>query len=193
MTEKEKAEKGLPYNPNYDTELQAMMKKTRIKIFEYNNISPAEEEKREIFIREILGKCGKNPIVISPFYCDYGHNIEVGDNFFANTNLIILDGAKVSIGNNVFIAPNVGIYTAGHPLNSQQRNTGIEYAYPIKIGNNVWIGAGAIILPGVSIGNNSVIGAGSLVNKDIPEDSLAVGNPCKVIKKINNNNDKDNK
>lgn len=184
MTEKEKAEAGLLYNANYDMELQKMMRDTRTRLFEYNNISPAEEGKRESFIKSLFGKCGSNPIVISPFYCDYGSNIEVGDNFFANTNLVILDGAKVKIGNNVFIAPHVGIYTAGHPLDVAQRNEGLEYAYPITIGDNVWIGAGVSILPGVTIGNDTVIGAGSLVNRDIPSGVVAAGNPCKVIRKI---------
>ena len=111
-------------------------------------------------------------------------NIEIGENFYANVNLVILDGAKVSIGANAFIAPNVGIYTAGHPLDAEQRNRGLEYARPVTIGNNVWIGAGVCILPGVTIGDNTVIGAGSVVTKDIPSNVLAVGNPCRVIKEI---------
>lgn len=184
MTEKEKAAAGILYNANYDRELQNMMKETRMRLFEYNNISPAEEEKREKFIKSLFGKCGNNPIVVSPFYCDYGTNIEVGDNFFANANLVILDGAKVKIGNNVFIAPHVGIYTAGHPLDVARRNEGLEYAYPVTIGDNVWIGAGVSILPGVTIGNDAVIGAGSLVNRNIPSGVVAAGNPCKVIRKI---------
>lgn len=135
-------------------------------------------------LKKLLGKTGENLIVEPPFTCDYGYNIEVGENFYANVNLVILDGAKVRIGDNAFIAPNVGIYTAGHPLDASDRNKGLEYAYPITIGNNVWIGAGAIILPGVTIGNNVVIGAGSVVTKNIPAYSLAVGNPCRVIKRI---------
>ena len=111
-------------------------------------------------------------------------NIEIGENFYSNHNLVILDGAKVEIGDNVFIAPNCCITTAGHPINIDERNRGLEYAYPIKIGNNVWIGAGANILPGVTIGDNVTIGAGSVVNKSIPANSIAVGNPCKVIKTI---------
>lgn len=184
MTEKEKCERGMLYNPNYDAELQEIMRKTRIRLFEYNNISPADETMREKAIREILGHAGKHVTVISPFYCDYGYNIEVGDNFFANTNCVILDGAKVRIGDNVFIAPNVGIYTAGHPLDATRRNEGLEYAYPVTIGNNVWIGGGVSILPGVTIGDNCVIGAGSVVNRDIPPHSLAVGNPCRVIRQL---------
>ena len=114
--------------------------------------------------------------------CDYGYNIEIGENFYANHNLIILDGNKVEFGDNVFIAPNCSFYTAGHPLNAERRNKGLEYAKPIKVGNNVWIGGNVVVLPGVTIGDNVVIGAGSIVNKDIPSNTVAVGNPCKVIK-----------
>lgn len=183
-TEKEKAAEGLLYNANYDETLQAEMKATRGKIFEYNNLSPLQDREREAILSSFLGKMGKNVTVISPFYCDYGYNIEVGDNFFANTNFVVLDGAKVTIGNNVFIAPNVGIYTAGHPLDVEQRNEGLEYAFPITIGNNVWIGGHVCIMPGVTIGNGAVIGAGSVVTKDIPANVLAVGNPCRVLREI---------
>lgn len=140
--------------------------------------------KKNTVIEVFLGKTGENLIIEPPFACDYGYNIEIGENFYANVNLVILDGAKVSIGANAFIAPNVGIYTAGHPLDAEQRNRGLEYARPVTIGNNVWIGAGVCILPGVTIGDNTVIGAGSVVTKDIPSNVLAVGNPCRVIKEI---------
>lgn len=183
-TEKEKAAEGLLYNANYDEALQAEMKATRGRLFEYNNLSPLQDEERDNILSSLLGKRGKNVTIISPFYCDYGYNIEVGDNFFANTNFVVLDGAKVKIGNNVFIAPNVGLYTAGHPLDAARRNEGLEYAYPITIGDNVWIGGHVCIMPGVTIGNNTVIGAGSVVTKDIPANSLAVGNPCRVIREI---------
>ena len=183
-TEKEKAVEGLLYNPNRDKALQEEMRKTRQVLFEYNHLSPEREKEKEDILGSLLGKKGENTVILSPFHCDYGYNIEVGDHFFANVNLVILDGAKVRIGDNVFIAPNVGIYTAGHPLDTPQRNEGLEYAYPVTIGNNVWIGAQACILPGVTIGDNTVIGAGSVVTKDIPANSLAVGNPCKVIRSI---------
>ena len=182
-SEKEKAAEGILYNPNKDVQLQDEMYQARCATYRYNSLPPWEQEERDKQIRSIL-KIGKDAVIISPFYCDYGTNIEIGDNFFSNMNLVILDGAKVTIGNNVFIAPNVGIYTAGHPFDVEQRNVGLEYAYPISIGNNVWIGAQVCILPGVSIGDNTVIGAGSVVTKDIPANVLAVGNPCRVIRKI---------
>ena len=118
------------------------------------------------------------------FWCDYGYNIELGENFYSNHNLVILDAAKVSIGNDVFIGPNCSIYTSGHPLNAVERNEGLEYAKPISIGNNVWIGGNVVILPGVKVGNNVVIGAGSVVTKDILDNCVVVGNPCKVIKDL---------
>lgn len=183
MNEKEKMLHGENYNAE-DKELKKDRRHARQVCFEYNNTPPADAEKMQKIMSSLLGKHGKNCGIRAPFYCDYGYNIEVGDNFFANFNLTILDGAKVTIGNNVFIAPNVGIYTAGHPLVAERRRSGEEYAKPISIGNDVWIGAGVSILPGVKIGDNCVIGAGSVVNKDIPDNSLAVGNPCKVIKQI---------
>lgn len=184
MTEKEKALKGLLYDANYDTEIVNDRRKAQEVLFEYNHTSPALQQERTKIIKGLLAKTGENIVVESPFVCDYGYNIEVGENFFANVNLVILDGAKVRIGDHAFIAPNVGIYTAGHPLDTKQRNQGLEYARPITIGHNVWIGAGVSILPGVTIGDNTVIGAGSVVTKNIPSNVLAVGNPCKVIKVI---------
>lgn len=185
MTEKEKAAAGMLYLANSDKELTEAWQTTKERCFEYNATHPKEKEKRDRLIKELLGKTGQRLHILSPFYCDYGANIEVGEDFFANMNLVILDGAKVTIGNNVFIAPNVGIYTAGHPFDVQQRNQGLEYAYPVTIGHNVWIGAQVAILPGVSIGDNTVIGAGSVVTKNIPAGVLAAGNPCKVIREIN--------
>lgn len=182
-SEKKKAAEGMLYDANNDPQLQEEMYLTRCNVYRYNSLPPWETEERAHLIQSLL-KIGRNGCIISPFHCDYGSNIEIGENFFANTNLVILDGGKVTIGDNVFIAPNVGIYTAGHPLDTGRRNAGLEYAYPVSIGNNVWIGAQVCILPGVTIGDNTVIGAGSVVTKDIPDNVLAVGNPCKVIRKI---------
>ena len=184
MTEKEKCHKGLLYDANYDLELIAERDKAKELLFDYNHLRPSQKGKKTELLKRLLGKTGENLLVESPFMCDYGYNISVGENFYANYNLVILDGAKVTIGDNAFIAPNVGIYTAGHPLDAERRNQGLEYASPIKIGNNVWIGAGVIILPGVEIGDNVVIGAGSVVTESIPSDSLALGNPCRVVRKI---------
>ena len=184
MTEKEKARLGLIYDANYDEELLAERRRCKELCFQFNQLSPLKELEQKEIIGKLFGKTKENFCVTAPFYCDYGYNIEIGENFYSNHNLVILDGAKVEIGDNVFIAPNCCITTAGHPINIDERNRGLEYAYPIKIGNNVWIGAGANILPGVTIGDNVTIGAGSVVNKSIPANSIAVGNPCKVIKTI---------
>jgi len=184
MTEKEKARLGLLYDANYDEELLAERRRCKELCFQFNQLSPLKELEQKEIIGKLFGKTKENFCVTAPFYCDYGYNIEIGENFYSNHNLVILDGAKVEIGDNVFIAPNCCITTAGHPINIDERNRGLEYAYPIKMGNNVWIGAGANILPGVTIGDNVTIGAGSVVNKSIPANSIAVGNPCKVIKTI---------
>lgn len=184
MTEKEKCLQGLLYDANYDAELLMEREKAKEMLFDYNRLRPSQKEERTEALKRLLGKTGKELIIEPPFACDYGYNIEVGENFYSNVNLVILDGAKVSIGDNVFIAPNVGIYTAGHPLDTAQRNQGLEYARPVTIGNNVWVGAGVNILPGVTIGDDTVIGAGSVVTKDIPSGVLAVGNPCRVIRSI---------
>lgn len=140
--------------------------------------------KKDRLIREILGKTGDWINIEAPFHCDYGYNIEVGQWFFANYNLIILDVGKVKIGDHVQIAPNVAIYTAGHPVHPESRNSGYEYGIDVTIGNNVWIGGNTCILPGVTVGDNVVIGAGSVVTKDIPANVIAVGNPCRVVREI---------
>ena len=184
MTEKEKRDLGQIYNPNYDEELINEMLKAKDLCYEYNNIKPSEIERRKGVIIKILGKVGKDFRIEQPFLCDYGYNISVGDNFYANHGLVILDAAKVEIGDNVFIAPNCNIYTASHPIDTVERNKGLEYANKVKIGNNVWIGGNVTILPGVTIGDNSTIGAGSVVTKDIPANVVAYGNPCRVAKNI---------
>lgn len=176
---------GFLYDANFDESLIALRKKAKTLCFQFNATTPDEDLGRSDLIKAIVGQCGERPIIEPPFYCDYGTNIIIGDNFYANHGLIILDEAKVVIGNNVFIAPGVGIHTAGHPVDADRRNRGLEYALPVTIGSNVWIGASATILPGVAIGDNSIIGAGSVVVRDIPPNVIAVGNPCRVIREVN--------
>lgn len=183
MNQKERMLAGLPYKAWLDglSEERMACKK---QIHAFNLLPPEEEDRAEEMIRALLGKAGKDAWINAPFHCDYGYNIEVGDNFFANYNLTILDVAKVVIGNNVQIAPNVSIYTAGHPIHPDSRSSGYEYGIPVTIGDNVWIGGDVVILPGVTIGSSSIIGAGSVVTKDVPEWVIAAGNPCKVVRKI---------
>ena len=182
MSEKEKCQKGLLYDGNYDQDLKLERIRAKILCQKYNNISYENFEEKNKIICELLGKTAGNFLIEPSFYCDYGYNIEIGENFYSNHNLVILDPAKVIFGDNVFIGPNCGFYTAQHPLDIETRNKGLEYAYPIKVGNNVWIGGNVVVLSGVTIGDNCTIGAGSVVVKDIPANSVAVGNPCKVIK-----------
>ena len=185
MTEKEKCRAGELYNPNYDDELQREMLESAERCFQYNSIPPTKVEERDALLSEILGSKGENCCIRSPFQCDYGYNIHVGNNFFANYNFIVLDGGEVRIGDNVFIAPNVGLHTAGHPLDSKRRNEGLEYAGPITIEDDVWIGAGVQVCPGVTIHRGAVIAAGAVVTKDVPANTVVAGVPAKVIKKIN--------
>ena len=179
-----KAVREILEDNDVDKELLAEMLKTKELCYEYNNVRQTEVEKRDELIKKILGKTGKNVRIESNFYCDYGYNIFVGDNFYMNHNCVILDAGKVEFGDNVFIGPNCGFYTAGHPIEIDLRNKGLEYVKPIKVGNNVWFGGNVVVLPGVTIGDNVVIGAGSIVTKDIPSKVVAYGNPCKVIRKI---------
>ncbi len=184
MTEKEKMLKQMLYDANYDTQLLNERISAKELCYEFNQLRPSETDKQQAVMKKLLGKTKDSFCILAPFWCDYGYNIEIGENFFANHNTVILDCGKVTFGDNVFVAPNCGFYTAGHPIDSELRNKGLEYAYPITVGNNVWIGGGVQVMPGVNIGNNVVIGGGSVVVKDIPDNSVAVGNPCKVIRKI---------
>ena len=177
-------EPGALYDANYDNELIAERTAAKELCFELNNLRPSMVAERDEIVRRLLGRVGKNCCIESPFHCDYGYNIVAGDNFYMNVGCVILDGARVTFGDNVFVAPHCGFYTAGHPLDHERRNAGLEYALPITIGNNVWIGAQVCVLPGVTIGDDSVIGAGSVVTKDIPAGVLAAGNPCRVIREI---------
>lgn len=183
MTEKEKAQAGLLYDGNYDKELLNDRIRCKDMCAEYNRLMPSQTEERKALLKKLLGKTGENLWIEQSFWCDYGYNIEVGENFYSNHNLVILDPAKVTFGDNCFIAPNCGFYTAGHALDVEQRNQGLEIALPITFGNNVWIGGSVCVMPGVTIGDNTVIG-GSVVTKDIPSGVIAAGNPCRVIRKI---------
>ncbi|HSN47195.1 MAG TPA: sugar O-acetyltransferase [Flavobacterium sp.] len=151
----------------------------RLNVIEYRITKKARE-----IIQELIPNSGANLYIEPPFFCDYGYNIVCGDNVYFNVNCVVLDGAPIKIGSNVFFAPHVQIYTANHPLEAESRKT-LENALPISIGDDCWIGGNSVILPGITIGNGCVIGAGSVVTKDIPDNSLAVGNPAKVIRKLN--------
>lgn len=184
MDEKTKMLKGELYNPKTSNELLQERLACKKLCFEYNSISPDSIDTRRCFIKQILGETGDNIHIESSFYCDYGYNISVGENFYANHNLVILDPTKVEFGDNVFVGPNCGFYTAEHPLNPDVRNLGFEFAKPIKVGNNVWFGGNVTVIGGVRIGDNVVIGAGSTVTKDIPDNVVVVGNPARIIKEI---------
>lgn len=183
MNQKERMLAGLPYQAWKDGLAEERLE-CRKKVYRFNHLDPENQEEADHLLREIFGKTGENIGVEPPIHFDYGKNTEVGDNFFANFNTVILDVAKVTIGKNVMFAPNVSIYTAGHPVHPDSRNSGYEYGIPVTIGDNVWMGGNAVVLPGVHIGNNVVIGAGSVVTKDIPDNVIAAGNPCRVIREI---------
>ena len=184
MTEKEKMLAGMLYNANGDVELIRERAACKDLCQELNQIQPSQGEEQRMLLRKLLGTiCGSFEIV-TPFWCDYGYNISIGDNFFMNHNGVVLDAAQVTFGNNVFIGPSCGFYTAGHPLDAVQRRQGMEYARPITIGNDVWIGGGVQVVPGVTIGDNVVIGAGSVVTRDIPSGVVAAGSPCRVLRAI---------
>lgn len=181
MTNRERRDLGLPYIS--DEEVLEEQKKARRLTQELNTADRADFAEISRIVKELLGK-SEGAFINPPFYCDYGTHIEVGKNFFANYNCTILDVAKVVIGDNCQLAPNVAIYTAGHPVHPASRNTGYEYGVEVTIGDNVWVGGNTVICPGVHIGSNTVIGAGSVVTKDLPDWVIAAGNPCRVIRKI---------
>lgn len=183
MSEKEKMIGGKPYVASDET-LTEDRQHAKILLFEFNTLPPVRTEQRERVLKKLLGNAGERFYFEPPFRCDYGYNISIGEDFYANYNLTILDCAPVTIGKNVMIAPNVSLFTAGHPVHHEPRNRQIEFALPIVIKDNVWIGGNTVVNPGVTIGENAVIGAGSVVTKDIPANVVAVGNPCKVLREI---------
>ena len=183
MNQKERMLNGLPYKAWLDGLAEERME-AKLKVYDYNMCRPDKKEEMTALIKSILGKTGEEIHIEQPFHCDYGYNIEVGENFYSNYNCIMLDVGKITIGKNVMFAPNVSIYTAGHPVHPDSRNSGYEYGIPVTIGDNVWVGGSVVINPGVTIGNNVVIDSGSVVTKDIPDNVIAVGNPCRVIREI---------
>ena len=186
---KERMLNGKPFL-SFEKELTEERQQQQRLQFKYNNLDPDDIDGRIALLKEMLGGTGERVWMERPIYFDYGKNTYVGEDFYANSGVTILDGAKVTIGNNVMLAPGVGIYTAGHPIHPYPRNIGIEYSFPVTIGDNVWVGAQTVINPGVTIGSNVVIGSGSVVNKDIPDNVIAVGNPCRVIRKITDDDKK---
>ena len=185
MTEKEKMLAGQVYSAT-DRQLLAELGEVHALIHRYNSLSPSSWEERRSILQGLLGAIGDEGIIINPpFFCDYGKQIRVGRRFFANFHFTVLDEAPVTIGDDCFIGPNVSIYTACHSTDPVERNSRREWAEPVTIGNNVWIGGSVTILPGVTIGDNVTIGAGSVVTRDIPAGVVAAGNPCRVIRSVN--------
>lgn len=185
MTEKEKMVAGMLYSA-VDKELIRELNEVKDLIQQYNNIRPTKLETRRQMLNQILGEVADGAAFINqPFYCDYGKHIKVGKRFFANFHFTVLDEAYVTIGDDCFIGPNVSIYTACHSTDPDERNSRKEWAEPVTIGDNVWIGGDVVILPGVTIGSGVTIGAGSVVTRDVPPNTIAAGNPCRVIKHLN--------
>lgn len=184
MNEKEKMEENLWYDANNDKDLIDLRSKAKDLCHKFNISLPSNEEYNKSILKKLIPNSGDKSEILAPFYTDYGIYIEISDNVFINHNAYFMDGGGISIGENTYIGPNCGIYTGSHPLVADERNLGLEKASPVTIGSNVWIGADVTILPGVTIGSGSVIGAKSLVVKDIGENVIAVGNPCKPIRPI---------
>ena len=179
MTEKAKMLNGELYDSSDKQLVDELIKAKKL----YNNLCIEDIEKGNEIIKKLFSKTGNEFMIMPNFYCDYGFNIEIGEKFYSNHNLVILDANKVTFGNNVQIGPNCGFYTSGHPIDKETRRKA-EFAKPIVVGNDVWIGGNVCVMPGVTIGDNTIIGAGSVVTKDIPSNVVAVGNPCKIIKDI---------
>ena len=187
MTLEEKMKSGMLYDssPYHLTEeLQRTLSRCKELLYDFNHSRPSEDKKREEIIKQVFAEVGENCYIEPPFYANWGCNMHVGKNFYSNFSLTVVDDADIFIGDNVMIAPNVVIATGTHPVCPELREKMYQYNLPVHIGNRVWVGAGSIILPGVTIGDDTVIGAGSVVTKDIPSGVVAVGNPCRVLREI---------
>lgn len=183
MDHKERMAAGLPYKPWKDG-LEELRAENKRRIFRFNHLSPDQTEEIKATLRDILGTAGDGAWVEAPFHCDYGKNIHVGKNFFANYNLTVLDVGQVKIGDNVLMGPNVSIYAVGHPIHPDARRSGYEYGQGVDIGSDVWLGGSVVILGGVTIGAGTVVAAGSVVTRDLPPNVVAAGNPCRVVRPI---------
>lgn len=183
MTEREKALSGHWHNPAADAELRRLIDEAQDLCYQYNHLHPAKTDERDSLLRRLLGCVGRDCTVLPPFMVDYGCNISLGDHVFINKGCVMLDGAPIVFGNHIFVGPNCSFNTPIHPFNIEQRNQSLERNEAIYIADNVWIGAQVCILPGVSIGAGSIIGAGSVVTRNIPSGVVAVGNPCRVLRK----------
>ena len=184
MTQRERMFAGLIYNPSDDSIMEEQVIYLE-KMYDFNATRPSEMEKRRVLMKEMLGDVGENCYIEPPFHANWGgKHVHMGNNVYANFGLTCVDDADIYIGDKVMFGPNVVIATANHPINAELREKAYQYNKEVHIGNNVWIGAGAVIVPGVTIGDNSVIGAGSIVTKDIPANVVAVGNPCRVLREI---------
>ena len=183
-SEKEKMLAGELYNA-FDAQLSEERLNARLLISGFNLSPENQPEERMAILKSLIPNAGARLYIQPPFFCDYGTNIHIGDSVFFNFNCVILDVMKVTIGNETMFGPNVQIYTATHPVNWKERATGLEFAKPVTIGRNVWIGGSTVICPGVTIGDRTIIGAGSVVTKDIPADVVAAGNPCRIIRSLN--------
>ena len=184
MTESEKMKLGLWYDANFDDELVQQRLIAEDLCFELNNTRPSKVEDRNLILNQLIPNLGNDCTILSPFITDYGCYCSIGHDTFINHNAYLMDGGGITIGHHCFIGPNCGMYTAIHPMLAEERNQGLEKALPIVIGDNCWIGADVTILPGVTIGSNTIIGAKSVVTKDIPDHVLALGNPCRVLRPI---------